>query len=166
MSDEPPHKPSDAVTIERAARLTNEAMWVVALQRRRLRTTEPEDHSFPGRLWADWQFFIVALIRLRAAAKIACAVPSARDETARALAAFDEGLPIRRMRDVGEHIDDYAVGRGKHPDVERRALEVGSFDATTLRWHITPEELNADTALVHAEALCDVIRRIERRLLA
>jgi hypothetical protein len=164
MSDEPPDKPSDAATIERAARLTNEAMWVVALQRRRLKTTEPEDHSFPGRLWADWQFFIVALIRLRAAAKIACAVPSARNEIGHALATFDQGLPIRRMRDVGEHIDDYAVGRGKHRDVDRRALEVGSFDATTLRWRITPEELNADTALVHAQALCDVVRRIARPL--
>jgi hypothetical protein len=163
MHDDLSRAPSEAATIERAARLTNEAMWVVALQRRRLTTTEPEDRSFPGRLWADWQFFIVALIRLRAAAKIACAVPEVRDEAARALAAFDDGLPIRRMRDVGEHIDDYAVGRGKHSDVERRALEVGSFDSTTLRWHITPEELNADTALAHSEALSDVIRRMTQR---
>jgi hypothetical protein len=164
MSDEPADKATDAATIERSARLTNDAMWVVALQRRRLNTAEAEDHSFPGRLWADWQFFIVALIRLRAAAKIASTVPSARSEIARALATFDHGLPIRRMRDVGEHIDDYAVGRGKHRDVDRRALEVGSFDGTTLRWRITPEELNADTALLHAQALCEVVRCIARSL--
>ncbi len=63
--------PSPAATIERAHSLANEAIHMVALQRRRLQSEEPEDEIFVFRRWADFQFFIVSLRRLRQAALLA-----------------------------------------------------------------------------------------------
>jgi hypothetical protein len=41
-----PNGPSDAVIMERARSFANEAMFTVALQRRRIRSSEPEDDVF------------------------------------------------------------------------------------------------------------------------
>ena len=111
-------------------------------------------------MWADWQFFIVALTRLRRAAEIALGVTSVKDEVRRAVDAFDGALPVRRMRDIAEHINDYALDRGRLPDVGRRALESGAFNDTTLRWLVSTDELNADTALACAEELHSVVLRV------
>jgi hypothetical protein len=81
-------------------------MHTVALQVRRLATEEPEDETFVLRWWADLQFLIVALRRLRRAAGLAA---SADDEGGRLRAAierFDRRLPaLAVMRNVGEHLD-------------------------------------------------------------
>jgi hypothetical protein len=73
--------PSPTATFERARRLANIAVWTAQLQRRRLFTNEPEDGVFLFRRWADFQFFIVALTRVRRAAVLAskCAFHRARD---------------------------------------------------------------------------------------
>jgi hypothetical protein len=75
-SKRPEIPPSEAATLERAFSLVNEAMHTVALQRRRLATEEPEDRDFPMRRWADWEFFISALWRLRRRAQIAAGPPT------------------------------------------------------------------------------------------
>ena len=56
---------SGAVIPERAKSFCNEACFTIALQHRRLKTTEPEDGVFVFRWHADLQFLIVALRRLR-----------------------------------------------------------------------------------------------------
>jgi hypothetical protein len=48
--------PSEAPILERARSLCNEAVWTVALQRTRLRSSEPEDAEFVFRKWADFRF--------------------------------------------------------------------------------------------------------------
>jgi len=146
--------PSDAVIMERARSFANEAMFTVALQRRRIRSSEPEDDVFVMRWWADLQFFIVALRRLRRAAEFAGRVATVKDSLAVALQNFDHALPqLMRMRNVGEHIDDYAVDspRRHHKDVNRQALQVGTWDGTTYRW--LGECLNVDLAHDVAQAL-------------
>jgi hypothetical protein len=47
---------SGAATVERAHSLATEAIYMVALQRRRLRSAEPEDETLVFRRWADFQF--------------------------------------------------------------------------------------------------------------
>jgi hypothetical protein len=49
----------------------NIANWSVHLQYRRLESSDPEDAAFVLRRWADFDFMIVALIRLRRAAQLA-----------------------------------------------------------------------------------------------
>jgi hypothetical protein len=156
--------PSDAAIVEWAHSLANEAIHMVALQRRRLQSEEPEDETFVFRRWADFQFFIVSLRRLRQAAHLAARPKASRAAIESAISEFDAAMPdrekkrnvIQKMRNVGEHIDEYAVERGRDRSVGRRTLQVGTFDATTLEW--LGERLDADDALVAAERLFEAIK--------
>ena len=150
--------PTPAATLERARSLTNEAMLAVVLQRRRLTTREPEDDKFVFRPWADFQFFIVALRRLRRAAAIAADQPRVQE----ALAAFDIALPfLSKLRNVGEHIDEYAVDdpryRGGSPGgrVSRRELQVGEWGENAWNW--LGERVDLDAAVTAAEQLHDAV---------
>lgn len=97
--------PSPPATYERARRLGNIAIWTAQLQRRRLVTREPEDGEFLFRRWADFQFFIVALTRIRRAAGLATKVPSIANDVQKAIKEFDAALPmLKNMRDVAEHL--------------------------------------------------------------
>lgn len=163
-----PSPPSGAATYERARRLANLAVWTIKLQRRRLRTAEPEDGEFLFRRWSDFQFLIVALARLRRAATLAASVPPIATAMAEALKMFDEALPwLRVMRNVGEHIDEYAVDAEKrhHKQIRRGMLEVGFISETTFRWlgddtegKEQQYELNTDEAVAAAQHLFDTIR--------
>ena len=119
------------------------------------------------RWWADLQFLIVTLQRMRTAARIALRSPSVRAEINASLDAFDKALPmLRTMRNVGEHIDDYAVDRGRDREVERGMLQVGTWNGTTYAW--LGHELNIDAARDAAKALhrtvCDAARQPLDRL--
>ena len=150
-------EPSDAATIERAHRLANEAMHMVALQHRRVRTEEPEDRAFAFRWWADLQFLVISLRRLRLAAVLATKHQASRAAVKRAVETFDEVLPsLRRMRNIGEHIDEYAIEKGHDRQVDRRQLEVGAFDGTTFEW--LGGRLNIDEGLAAGESLCRAVR--------
>lgn len=153
-----------AATLERARSLANEAMFTVALQRRRIRSDEPEDDVFVMRWWADLQFFIVALRRLRRAAELAGRVASVKDRLVLALRTFDDALPhLSVMRNVGEHIDDYAVGNPKrrHKHVDRRSLQAGNWDGVTYQW--LGESLNIDVAHDAARQLFSAISIAAKR---
>lgn len=85
--------PSESSILERARSLCNEAVWTVALQRGRLRSSEPEDVDFVFRRWADFQFLIVALRRLRRAADFATRVSSVDVLVNDAIREFDQAIP-------------------------------------------------------------------------
>jgi hypothetical protein len=144
--------PSHAATYERAGRLANLAMWTIALQRRRLRSDEPEDTEFVLRRWADFQFLIAALYKLRRSALLAASVPVIETDIRSALHEFDEALPmLKSMRDIDEHFEDYALEKGKRKGLSRKTLEVGAFDDTTFEW--LGYELNVDAALNASQRL-------------
>jgi hypothetical protein len=148
----PDDRPAAAVS-ERALSLMNEAMFTVDLQTRRVRGREPEDEVFAMRWWADLQFLIVALRRLRRAAELGRhGLPETKEAIEGAIRSFDGDLPdLAAMRNVGEHIDDYVRERGRLRDVERSGLQVGAFDGTTFQW--LDRELNVDNARQAAERL-------------
>ncbi|MEX2210674.1 MAG: hypothetical protein WD689_02785 [Gaiellaceae bacterium] len=161
--------PSAAAILERAFSLTNEAMFTVALQIRRLGSEEPEDKDFVMRWWADLQFLIVALRRLRRAAELAARVDDPSASVRKAIALFDAELPaLRVMRNVGEHIDEYAVDhpRRHHEEIDRRQLQVGSWDGRVYRWLQDQSgeqlELDADRAKTAAEQLFEEVRSLYR----
>ena len=77
-----------------------------------------------------------------------------------AITAFEARLPgLKLMRDVAEHIDDYALDNGRNRAVTKEILEVSTFaeDGPTLRW--LGAELNAQQALVASEALFQAIQQ-------
>ncbi len=152
--------PSDAATVERALRFANIAMFTIALQRRRLRSVEPEDERFPFRWWADFEFLITALRRMRRAAELAAKAPSVRGEIEAAIAAFDNAVPdLLAMRNVAEHIEDYGVDdpRRRLRDVDRGKLEVSTW-GPTVQW--LGRELNVDDAHAAASALLRAMRDV------
>lgn len=127
--------PSPSETYRRARRLANISLWTVQLQCRRLRAKEPEDSEFLFRRWTDFQFLIIALTRLRRAAVLAARVSSINADIQVAITAFDLALPsLKRMRDVAEHFDEYAVDEGRRQDIRRRSLEVAIVGEDTLTW--------------------------------
>lgn len=149
----------DAAILERAKSLCNRAVFTIALQRRRLRSVEPEDDTFIFRKWADFEFLIVALRRLRRAAGLAARPSHLRPAIEAATAEFDAALPgLVTMRDVGEHIDDYALKAPTrhHRNVIPGQLQVGSLDETVFDW--LGHQLDTDVALAAAEKLFSAVR--------
>lgn len=129
--------PSDPIILERALSFANEAMFTLDLQWRRVHTEEPNDRVFPMRVFADLYFFIVTLQRLRRAVTLACHIESKAAELRAALEEFDRSLPVLKvMRNVGEHFDEYARdgARRRHREVDRRSLQVGTWDGTSYQW--------------------------------
>lgn len=158
-------KPSPHATYERARRLANVACFTVALQRRRLMTSEPEDGEFRFRRWADFQFLIVALTRLRRAAALAAKVPEIKAPISAAVKAFDASMPdLKIMRDVAEHIDEYAIDEGRkstkpggnRSGVRRQALEVAFVGKRQVQW--LGFSLDTEQALQASEALFRAIK--------
>jgi hypothetical protein len=155
--------PLDMATYERARRRANIAVWTIALQRRRLRSEEPEDNEFVFRKWADFDFLIVSLTRLRRAAVLASRVPGIRTEIQAALKQFDASLPgMKTMRDVAEHFDEYAMDKGKNKTVKRPSLEVSSLNDQILQW--LGVELDTDLALRASEQLFSAIVNAKGKL--
>lgn len=153
-------KPTDAAILERAYSLIDEAMHTVALQQRRVRSAEPEDEDFIFRYWADLQFLVVALRRLRRAAELAENVAISKDNIKTAINKFDKNIPcLKVMRNVGEHIDSCALDDEKrhHKDISRGALQVGSWDGTTWKW--LDLKLNIDDAFRAAAELHQAVRK-------
>ena len=157
--------PTPVATFERAFRLSNMAMHSVALQVRRLRSSEPEDSIFVLRKWSDFDFLVVSLTRLRRAVQLACELSQAKAALESALQDFDEALPkLKEVRDVAEHIDDYSVEKGRRKSVSRFALEVSSIcaDGPTLDW--LGAQVNANSAFVAAENLFLAMQTVKKEL--
>jgi hypothetical protein len=111
--------------------------------------------------WVDWQFFIVALSRLQYAAQFAQSVPAVSAEMSEAIHAFTRALPrLRTMRNVAEHMDEYAADRGR-ANVERGQVQVGRFGENHYEW--LGHELNSDDAFNAAEQLFIAVREASKR---
>jgi hypothetical protein len=149
----------NAASYERARRLANLAVFAIALQCRRLNKAEPVDETFVARKWYDFEFLLLALIRLRRIAQHVANLPELTPVLAPALAEFDMALPgLRLMRNVAEHVDDYAFDKGHNPGVTKEMLEVSTLesDGPTLTW--LGASLNATRALHAAEMLFQAIQ--------
>lgn len=151
---------ADAALLVRAKSLCNEAMFAVDLQHERLKNKTVADDVQFFHKWADIQFLIVALRRLRRAASIAGRVASCKPNVDTALAAFDAALPhLRTMRNVGEHIDDYANdSKARREKVARGELQVVQWDDSHVRW--LGGELDFGVALDTASRLNTAIKEL------
>ena len=114
------------------------------------------------RWWADLQFLIVALSRLRRSAQIAQSVATASAAIESAIREFDQALPcLKTMRNIGEHVESYAVDDPKrhNKSVSHSQLQVGQWDGTVYVW--LGESLNIDVALDAAQKLLGAVRGAE-----
>lgn len=141
--------PSAIRTLERAARLANKSIFAIRLQLTRIRasgtvaTSDDVDDAIMQR-WADSEFLIIALWRLRTTAHIAASVSSVKNSMAAAIEEFDRQLPhLQMMRHVSQHLDDYAIDHptrrrqrmpGSTEFVGRRVLEVAGLGNGEFNW--------------------------------
>ncbi len=114
------------------------------MQRARLEPSQNRD------LWEveiDLHFLLVALVRLeravaRAAGEVAALQPTLTDE----LESCRRALPgLRRMRDIGEHADEYNISKGRRTDVRRAEVQswgMHTNSAGGLVWQWIGQELD------------------------
>jgi len=115
------------------------------------------------RTWADFDFLIVALTRFRRAVRLASEVPQLQASLDAALAHFDRVLPdLKKMRDVAEHVDDYALDEGRQKAVRRQSLEASTMETEgpTLYW--LESKLNAREACKASQALFGAVKEASR----
>jgi hypothetical protein len=62
------------------------------------------------------------------------------------------------MRDVAEHVDDYALDQGRQKAVRRRSLEMSTMEAEGPTLHWLQARLNAREAFQANEALFAAVK--------
>lgn len=68
-------------------------------------------------------------------ANLATKVPQIHDQLGTALQEFDAALPnLETMRNVAEHIDEYAFGEGQDSSICRKSLVVASLNGEMWKW--------------------------------
>jgi len=132
---------SEAAVVERAKSLANRWMWAVSLQHDRITRPRPQDNAFhPFGIdafnEADVHFLAIALRRLRTVATTLEHAPQVWDSVHSAIQAFDDRLPwLKRLRDVFEHLEDYAVDSNlRRSDTSRRELQGWSASENGMQW--------------------------------
>jgi len=106
---------SEGAVVERAKSMANNWMWAVSLQHDRIVNPRPQDkpfHPFSMQDFneADLHFLVIALRRLRTTATTLEHAPQLWETVRYTIDAFDARLPwLKRVRDVFEHLEDYAV---------------------------------------------------------
>ncbi|UTA70173.1 hypothetical protein [Emticicia sp. 21SJ11W-3] len=151
--------PSDITNLERAVSLCNIAMFTIDLQLRRLNSEEPEDRVFLYRQFADLHFMIVALIRLRRAAIIATNITDVSTKIKEAISSFDKALyMLKDMRDVQEHIDEYAINKGNLKKIDRTQLQVGVLTNNTI-YEWLGKTFDANIARSEAVKLYEAVKK-------
>ncbi len=151
--------------MDSARNLASDCCWMVALQAKRLETAEAEEPDFLSRQAADFQFLIVALARLRKAALVAQSVRAVSADVASAVAAFDSALPgLTKMRNVGEHIENYAIDSPKrhNKSVDSRMLGAVAYDEKLFMW--LGEQLDVAKAQQAADALLEALKDAQREV--
>lgn len=130
-----------AAVVKRTKSMANQWMWAVSLQHALITSPRPQDSEFHpfgvhGFNEADAHFLAIALRRLRAAAATIEHAPQQWDTVRPAIQSFDDRLPwLKRLRDVFEHLEDYAVDSNhRRSSTSRRGLQVWSGRETGLNW--------------------------------
>jgi hypothetical protein len=154
---------SEAGVVERAKSLANQWLWAVSLQHHRITSPRPQDAAFhPFGLdslnEADVHFLAIALRRLRTAASTLEHAPQVWNPVRDAIQAFDARLPwLKRLRDVFEHLEDYAVDSNlRKSDTSRRELQVWSWGENGMRW--LGHDVDWKEALLAAKDLYGAVR--------
>lgn len=130
-----------AAVVERAKSMATDWMWALSLQYDRIVAPRAQDQRFhPFNVQhfheADVHFFMIALRRLRQVATTIEQAPEQWPPVRRAIDDFDRKLPwLKRLRDVFEHLEDYAVDSNlRHTETSRRELQVWSAKENGLEW--------------------------------
>lgn len=124
-------KHSDGHVLEVSKSQANQ--WIKAMELSRRRVLDQSSDDLFGeavqRVEVEIHFFLVALLRFYRSLVLALSKLPNNSQLEQRVAKFHEYLGIKRtMRNVGEHFDDYLVGRGRDQSVDTRGLQVWSLE--------------------------------------
>lgn len=135
----------------------NISVWAVALQVKRLETNKPELEDFDFQPVVDFHFLVTGLARLQEIAETLKAIDDMRPAMEKAIEAFKTEVPgLRYMRNVLEHMGEYARGDGKNKAVQYREIFTIGLDPDCIQW--LGHELRPRAALAASDALFRVIK--------
>ncbi len=163
----PPTPAEVTAILDRSRSLANHTANVVRLQAERVRS-KPED---PWQTIYDYELLIGALSRFRNALRIAEYVPEVAGEVIQIVAAFDGSLPgLRKMRNVLEHTDQYAVdaqhfGKSRQGNKEVFRQQLQSSNVGEDEYHWLGETLSVQGALVAVSSAYAAIKEVQTRYL-
>lgn len=152
---------NNRIKLERAFSLANETMFTISLQCTRATedlSIDPESNEFIMKWWADLLFLILAISRLRKIMEIAKKIPEISQKVNHAILKFDEKLPyLSRLRNVIEHIDEYAIDQGHDKIISRKDLQVGLLDGEVFEW--LNVKLNINSAQAASKELFSALQQ-------
>lgn len=140
---------SDLSLVERMQ--TEATKWInaVHMQHRRVANPLVDERNRGFAVWRqeiDLHFLLVALTRLHRAVELAARVKELQAGLTIRIAEFDCRIPyLQLLRNVGEHFDDYTVGKGRERNVKRFQLQTWSMGKDAegqLTWNWLGQELS------------------------
>lgn len=124
-------KPRDGHILEVSKNQANQWIKAMELSRRRVLDQAADDlfGEAVERVEVEIHFFLVALLRFYRSLVLALSTLPTNPQLESRVTKFHEYLGIKRtMRNVGEHFDDYLVGRGRDRSIETGSLHVWSLE--------------------------------------
>lgn len=166
---------TDQALVERMR--TEATTWVNGVHMQHHRISKPlavpDDPSAGAwRQEIDLHFLLVALTRLRRAVGLATRVGLIQQALLVRIAEFDDQVPyLLRLRNVGEHFDDYTIGKGRDSQVKRAQLQTWSMGSDTngqLTWtwlgvEMRPAEAHAAAKNLYRGFLADAEQYLAHR---
>jgi hypothetical protein len=153
--------PSEGVIVERLR--TEATLWInaVHLQVARINRRHAKENMEPVEITTievDLHFLLVALVRLQRCVNRVCeTVPGLRTTLDAHSSTFDGEIPpLRKLRNVSEHIDEYNLDAGRNPSVSRRQVQTWAMvtnDDGGLVWKWLGESLDVQRSEAAAVAL-------------
>lgn len=158
----------DIARYERAKSMANFYIWAVKLQIDRLNAEYDASDDFVLKPIADFEFLMTAIVRFRRAADLAKSVAAIKTNIETGISEFDEAIPIREIRNIQEHFDDYANGTGRNPsrnnEHTQRGLQVHAFQEGGVEW--LGQLVKYDDCIAACERLLERIQKARVTVLA
>jgi hypothetical protein len=162
---------ADISILIRATRNCSQLISVLKLQKKRMffesilakkgdlknlvfKQSELDVNEFRLSYFWDFQFFIIAVYRIRNTIKLALKIKNKKivDSLRTTMNIFDIKLPwIEKLRNASEHFDDYAIDEGREKTVRRGQLEVCQVENGTFYW--LGEEVSIDDTIEECQEL-------------
>lgn len=133
-----PNKPTSTdVAIQKAVSFATAELGAMRLQSKRLQAATAGTDDVSSQSWSDAQFFLVALTRFKHSVQVATSfdgfIPSS--ELFEAQRELDASAPeLKLMRDVGEHLEDYAAGSGRKDEARDDEIHTAVVTAHSFNW--------------------------------
>ena len=148
---------------EDARILANIYVHAVAMQISRVRQKVSDSDQFVMRPFADLEFLLVTLVRLKRAACAIREVPVAREAMQQAIKEYDKRLPaLKDLRNITEHYDDYLLEQGRISKVDRSGLLTKTMSPESIDW--MGYRMNLNEIMAAAEALFQEIKAVEKAI--